>query len=1457
MNSRVRSLRGPFVSTFVMLLLTLPLTAAVFEIPSDRQLVEQADLIAIATPIDSIVERGADGSVHTVTTLRIDKRIAGESESTIRVTERGGWLDGRGTIFSGAPRFENGRRVLLFLRRDDTGEYHTWGMALGKFDYVDHEGRTVLVRGLDAGHLCAITPEGVSHSDAVRSMRFVDWAREISMRGESKIEYETSLELETVLAEERGVTPSTSHRADYLLTGGPQGGPVYPLRWILFDSGGSIQFHANGTQTGISGLSGSQNAAAAWSGAGTDVTASVSGSCTICERQPTDNTEMAIILGGDPQYVSGSVGETFVAAATFYASISSYSLDGETFYPLDHADIIVSSSFSGPQALFDAIVTHEIGHTIGFRHSNQGTPSSSSAIMNSSVSAIGAVLQAWDLDAVQTVYGTGPVCRPATVTGQSPDKTIGYMQSTALSITISGDATSPSYQWYTGSSNDFSQASPISGATAASINTGPLTSGVHYFWGKVSNECSQDVSDPIKVTVGACQQPTIVTEPADVEITAGDSTTLLVTADGSSPLSFQWYRGEKGNTASPIIGANSVNYNTGPLSATSKFWVQVTNPCGAANSRTVTVTVSGGCELPTIVSHPMSQSVSEGAQVTLMVSASSPNSALSYEWFKIIDGEPVSVSTGSASYTTGPITTTSEYFVEVTDSCGTVVSNIATIELLGCQPPKVIGITPNSEVRYGAQVNLSVTASGNKPFTFQWYRGLSGDESDAIEDGTSRNYLTPPLNETSYFWVRITNECRSTDSKTVVITPVCRAPSPPSIGVVPIEVLSHAPFTVSWESQPGVTTFELEEATSPDFSGGRTFTVTGLSRQFVRAFEVPTRLHYRVRGISECDGGIGGYSPPIAVSIIPLPPPRSTDFDLSVAEGATAPIIFEAFIEGIGTPVGFTITTTVDWISVSPSSGTLPADGMTVTVTADPTKMRFGSNTGTFTVVFASSGKTASDMNSTVPITVSLVSPASTDSKSQPSEASVIIPGVAHASGFNSQWQSDVRLLNVGTSPAPLSLKYIPAGVNGFQNVKATSITLQPGVTTAFNDISKNWYGIGSTGDSEVGSLEVRPGSTSLATIASSRTFNKSTSGTYGQFIPPIPYFRFIGRGQPGSPTPRLSMQQISQSARFRTNVSILEAAGQTTEVTLSVFDSSGNLIREFPYTLGPGEQKTLNSLLAENQITLDDGRLELVVTSGGGRVHAYSSVVDNRTNDPFLVPAVDVSTVSATRWVLPGVADYQTGQASWRSDVRIFNGGDSAVDATLTFYPQGVGATPVSVDVTIQPGRVTALDNILRQTFDQENIGGALHITTDSPAKLVATGRTYDQQESGTYGQFIPAATPDAGFSRQTRAAYVLQLEESERFRSNLGIAEITGNPVLMKITASVPGLIAAPSIQLGLQPYEFTQLNRVLTSFLGTGTAFNGSVTVEVIGGEGRIVTYGSVVDNVTQDPTYVPGQ
>jgi len=85
--------------------------------------------------------------------------------------------------------------------------------------------------------------------------------------------------------------------------------------------------------------------------------------------------------------------------------------------------------------------------------------------------------------------------------------------------------------------------------------------------------------------------PAITTQPASQEVASGASASLSVTASGDD-LTYQWYTGNSGDTVSPVAGAIAGTLDTGALTASTSFWVQITNAGGSADSDTAVITVA-------------------------------------------------------------------------------------------------------------------------------------------------------------------------------------------------------------------------------------------------------------------------------------------------------------------------------------------------------------------------------------------------------------------------------------------------------------------------------------------------------------------------------------------------------------------------------------------------------------------------------------------------------------------------------------------------------------------------------------------------------------------------------------------------------------------------------------------------------------------------------------------------
>ena len=273
-----------------------------------------------------------------------------------------------------------------------------------------------------------------------------------------------------------------------------------------------------------------------------------------------------------------------------------------------------------------------------------------------------------------------PTPTPPTITTQPQSQTITSGATTVLSVTAAGTAPL-GYQWYVGPTG--TTTSPIATATASSYTTPALTSTTSY-WVRVANSSGSADSITATITVTtAATPPTITTQPQSQTITSGTTAALSVTATGTAPLSYQWYVGSTGTTTNPIAGATASNYTTPALTGTTMYWVRVANTVNHADSMTAMVTVTTAATPPVITTQPQSQTILPGAtsaSVTLSVTATG-TAPLTYQWYVGAGGTTTSPIQGAtaSNYTTPALTSTTSYWVRVTQAADHVDSTTATI----------------------------------------------------------------------------------------------------------------------------------------------------------------------------------------------------------------------------------------------------------------------------------------------------------------------------------------------------------------------------------------------------------------------------------------------------------------------------------------------------------------------------------------------------------------------------------------------------------------------------------------------------------------------------------------------------------------------------------------------------------------------------------------------------------
>lgn len=1095
-----------------------------------------------------------------------------------------------------------------------------------------------------------------------------------------------------------------------------------------------------------------------------------------------------------------------------------------------------------------------------------------------------------------TCAGTGPVtCTLGTIaSGGTATVTLTLNGNTVGNITNSASVTATETDPNAGNNSAAATTTPVTAASDLSIAvsgpTGTVNSGsaVAYVIAVTNNgpdaASGATVTDtlPSGTTMSSfsgtgwnCTGTTTVTCTSTTAVPNGGSfptLTINSTAPATTPATNSVSVTPAGSTdlASGNNGSTTSYAVTGP---NADLGVTKSGPATASNggiiNYLITVTNAGPAAAPNVVITDPTP-----AGLKFLSNSGGCTTAFPCTIASLAAGQSVVITARySVTASSGTITNTASVTSTAPDAVTTNNSASAQTDVstTQCSLSPATGLQPTNGLAQ-SPVTFSWNAVPNAT-SYKVFASVGGASTAELGSTTDTSFTTSLTDGTVAWYVEAyADQCASSRSATITFN-VCNTPEAPLPSVVALVTGGHT-YTVEWKSVTGAGSYELQEATNAAFTNAQTFSLSELSKSFTKTANNAQTFFYRVRALAACDNRPGRYSETVRTVVLPAPSATDLNHSVNVPVGEKKLVSLPVFVPGQpGISAPFIATADQPWIQVTPASGILPPDGITLTVSFDPANLPNGTFTGTIIVTFTTPTSSSVASNGTtavsVPVSVNLVTPVAPARTNTLSANTLVIPSVGHLDGQNSAWRSDVRVANTSFSKTSYALTFVPAGAD-FTQAKQTQVSIDAGSTIALDDIVKSWYGIGATGDAANGVLTIRPldaggtaaelqsdeVSTSLTTVASSRTYNAAANGTLGQFIPAIPFGNFIGKPAANALPTILSMQQIAQNADYRTNLGLVEASGQPVTASVSVFNGAGTKLTTLPFELKSNEQRQLNSFLQQNGITLNDGRIEVAAIGGNGKLTAYASVVDNRTNDPLLVSGASLSQPLSNRYVIPGVADITNSLASWRSDIRLFNASSTPQSTTLTFVPTADGGAPTSKSVVVNPGEVKSYDNILQSLFAVSNVGGALQVVTSAPTTMVVSGRTFNKTaDGGTFGQFIPAVTPNDAVGKSDRSLSVLQVEDSARYRTNLGLAEVTGKAATVEVSVFLPQSKVTPKVQIPLAANEFKQV-RILQS-MGLENSYNARVAVKVIDGDGKITAYGSVIDMQTQDPTYVPAQ
>jgi hypothetical protein len=183
--------------------------------------------------------------------------------------------------------------------------------------------------------------------------------------------------------------------------------------------------------------------------------------------------------------------------------------------------------------------------------------------------------------------------------------------------------------------------------------------------------------------------------------------------------------------------------------------------------------------------------------------------------------------------------------------------------------------------------------------------------------------------------------------------------------------------------------------------------------------------------------------------------------------------------------------------------------------------------------------------------------------------------------------------------------------------------------------------------------------------------------------------------------------------------------------------------------------------------------------------------------------------------------------------------------------------SNPPSVDLDIPGGTALRVEDALKTLFHM--VGTAAFRVTTFTGCVLATSRTYNDADNGTFGQYVPAIPEGDAFDR-LRDAQLIQLSQSDDdhtgYRTAIGLLNLTATDLRVRIMLyeSTGKLFGPYSKTLG--PFEYVQLDKVFRNVTFRNVSDGYAIlTTESL--HGKYLAYASVVDNQSGDAIFIPAQ
>lgn len=284
---------------------------------------------------------------------------------------------------------------------------------------------------------------------------------------------------------------------------------------------------------------------------------------------------------------------------------------------------------------------------------------------------------------------------------------------------------------------------------------------------RISNSYGSVSSTSVLLTVVA--PPAITSQPTNVVAMLGTNARFNVTATGTTPLNYQWYK-----NGLPIQGA-ILNYIILPavtLTDAGTFQVVISNGYGQTNSNDAVLKV---VTLVSIATQPASLTVAQGQDASFRVSVSG-SEPYSFQWTK--NGATLTGATNSTLQLVAvDYSAQGAYAVRIANPYSQVLSSNATLTVVAPVPANIITQPTNLVVTIGSNATFFVNALGTSPLNYQWLKNGTNLVTGGRITGATSNALTlasTVVDDAGQYRVSVSNAYgtnTSTNASLIVVVP--------------------------------------------------------------------------------------------------------------------------------------------------------------------------------------------------------------------------------------------------------------------------------------------------------------------------------------------------------------------------------------------------------------------------------------------------------------------------------------------------------------------------------------------------------------------------------------------------------------------------------------------------------------------------------------------------------------